>query len=227
MSVGTRLRCRDFPGLLATLSLLVVLPACNESSNPVAAGVTVVVWGAGFGQGSVASTTQEVGLSCSFPFDTDRCARSFTNVSGTTEIYLVATPATGSTFSHWTDCSAASETTCTLTVTTNSQDARFVVTAQFDIPGPAGALTVSNSTGSAALLALGGESRFASQSLDPGTTRDVEIPIEIGSEIFARAFVGGLQVADTECIVTAAAWQGDAHPQLIFSTDPALTCTGF
>ncbi len=151
----------------------------------------------------------------------------FDDAGGGGTFTLTAIPSGGSVFTSWSGCTLVTGPVCTLTFSASAGDTTLAPVVTFAL-GESNTVTLYNGATVSASLLAPGETAGAGNLLTPNATREVAVPSAIGSAILFRAVVGGTQVAETTCTVTAAAWQGGQPLAALFNNDGYyMTCNGF
>lgn len=215
-------------GALGLTAVLMATAACGEGGYAPFYRIEVDVEGNGTGSGTVEASDESVGLDCSITAGSESagCDNTFDDAGAGGTFTLTAIPSGGSVFTSWSGCTSVAGPVCTLTFGTADTTLAPVVTFAL---GASNAVTLYNGATVSASLLAPGETAGAGNLLTPNTTREVVVPSAIGSEIVFRAVVGGSQVAQITCTVTAAAWEGDGQPLVdLFSGDGyTMHCNNF
>ena len=186
--------------------------------------------GNGAGSGTVEASDVAVGLNCTITAGSESagCEHTFDDAGGGGTFTLTATPGGGSVFTSWSGCTSVAGPVCTLTFSASAGDTTLAPAVTFAL-GESNTVTLYNGASVSASLLAPGETAGAGNVLAPNATREVVVSSAIGTEIVFRAVVGGSQVAQITCTVTAAAWVGAGQPLVdLFSGDGySMHCNNF
>lgn len=215
-------------GAFGLTAVLMATAACGEGGYSPFYRIQVDVEGNGTGSGTVEPSDESVGLDCTITAGSESlgCEDTFDDAGAGGTFTLTAIPSGGSVFTSWSRCTSVAGPVCTLTF--GEADTTLAPEVTFTL-GASDAVTLYNGASVSVSMLAPGETAGPGNLLTPNATREVVVPSAIGTEILFRAVVGGSQVAQITCTVTAAAWVGAGQPLVdLFSGDGySMHCNNF